>query len=120
MSDPFCLPCPPSLVRPRRAAFSAFRTGSLARLVLRSSRHAPSGVALVASFASPSRAAAFARRWSRRLGVSVRLRRGPGARWFEVSLPVFLGSSHWPPVDVVSPRGGWRPFRRSVLAAGWF
>jgi hypothetical protein len=67
-------------------ARSAFRAGSLVGFLFRSSVHAPSGVVLVCSFGRPGPAAAFARRWAGRAGVSVPVRRSWGR--FDVSVPV--------------------------------
>ena len=75
-----------SVVAPRSAAFSAFRTGGLRAVCVRQSRRAFSGVVLIASFASSARAGSFARRWAARLGVSVVVRRS--GRWWAVSVPV--------------------------------
>jgi hypothetical protein len=119
MSQRFCVPCPPNLVRPRRAAFSAWRAGSLRGLLLRQSRRSPSGWVMVASFGSFARASRFASLWAGRLGVSCVLRREPGAPW-SVSLPCFLGSSHVPPGSRVSARCSWRRFHALVLGSGWF
>lgn len=70
---------------------SAFRTGGLAGVLVRPSRHAPSGVVLVCAFRSPMRAGAYARRWATRLAVSVVVRPfpRPGRELlYAVSVPV--------------------------------
>ena len=74
--------------------FSAFRAGALRLLRLRPSSRSASGSVLVASFACPRAAGAFAARWAGRLGSSVALRRSPGL--WSVSVPVRLGSSRVP------------------------
>jgi len=92
----------------RHLIFSAFRAGGLRSVLLRSSAHSHSGVVLVAVFGNRSQAAAFARRWSVRLGLSVFVRRHPGG--FAVSVPVSLPSSR-PPSGfgkLLAVRGGVR------------
>lgn len=71
---------------PRSVAFSAFRAGGLRAVAVRRSRHARSGVVLVASFAALPRAGRFAARWAGRVGRSVVVRRS-GSLW-AVSVPV--------------------------------
>ena len=102
----------------RSVAFSAFRAGSLCSVLLRPSSRAFSGAALVCSFASPRSAAAFARRWSVRLGVLVFVRRAPGG--WSVSVPVRRRSSRWPACvgRVVVWSGGLRGFCASLGSAG--
>ena len=72
--------------QPRSVAFSAFRAGGLRAVAVRRSRHAVSGVVLVASFRSLASAGGFARRWAARLGLSVAVRRS--GRLWAVSVPV--------------------------------
>lgn len=118
---------PAALASPRSLAFSAFRSGSLVRLRLRSSFSAPGGFVVVAFFRCPARAGAFARRWAGRLGVSVAVRRS-GALWavpvpcapvprrFVVPSPVCVGGGGlW-----VSAVGGLRSFLRSLRGRGPF
>ena len=109
----FSSPLPP-LPSPRSLVRSAFSSGSLVSVFLGQSPRSPSGVALRCSFGRWLPAARFARRWARRLGVSVVVRVA-GSGW-SVSVPVFLGSSHWPagagwlqPLAGVGVRG-LRPF----------
>jgi len=73
---------------------SAFRAGSLSSLLLRRSSRAPSGLVVAAGFGRFAAAAGFARLWSRRLGVSVVVRRAPAG--FVVSVPVAWPSSRLP------------------------
>lgn len=107
-----------SLSPPRSVAWSAFLSGSLGSLVLRPGRSGARAV-LVASFGSAPRAGRFARRWARRLGLSVAVRSAPGGVW-SVSVPVALASSRWP--RCVGRRlvwsGGLRGFARSLAVAG--
>jgi len=92
---------------PRSALWSAFRSGGLAGVSLRPSRRSPSGVVLVAGFASPAAARRFA---ARRPGCALRL---VGGFWC-VSVPVAAAV----PFRRVafSVRGGVR--RAAVVAVG--
>lgn len=67
--------------------FSAFRAGSLFGVRVRVSRRSPSGVVLVAGFASPVAARRFALLWGGRLGAACAVR-VVGGFWC-VSVPVF-------------------------------
>lgn len=100
----------------RSLCFSAFRSGSLAGLLLRPSRRAASGRVLVCSFRSAAGASRFARLWAGRLGVSVAVRCSAGL--WSVSVPVSWPSSSWPGCvgRVVWVRGGLRGF---LAALGW-
>lgn len=75
----------------RSVVWSAFRAGALVSASWRSSSRSFSFAVCVCSFRSPAVAAAFARRWARRLGVAVAVR---GAA---VSVPVAapLGCLPW-------------------------
>jgi len=102
----------------RSLCFSAFRAGSLAGLLLRPSRRAPSGRVLVCVFVSPVAAGRFAGLWAGRLGVSVAVRRHPlGAA---VSVPVSFPSSRWPlgVGRLLSWSGGLRGFVRCLAWSG--
>jgi len=70
----------------RSLSFSALRAGSLFALRVRPSMHSFSGFVLVAAFRRQAAAAAWARRWAARLGLSVAVRLVQGG--WAVSVPV--------------------------------
>jgi hypothetical protein len=113
-----------SLWSVRSLAFFAFRCGGLASFVVRPSDRSFSGFVLVARFSSAGRAAAFARAWAHRLGVSVVC--SSGAPW-SVSVPVSLEAgrrhSSRSPLglcrSVLVAGGGVVGFWRSLRGAGW-
>jgi hypothetical protein len=80
---------------------SAFRSGGLRSASWRSSKHSFSLAVAVCVFAAPAAAAAFARRWARRLGVAVTV------RGCAVSVPVSapLGCLPWV-WSATAPRAG--------------
>ena len=103
-SSPFAVSAPLGAVCPVVVARSAFRAGRCVGVCLRPSSRAVSGVVLVASFVSPSRAGAFALRWSRRVGLAVAVRAAGGV--FSVSVPVAV--SLVSPAPVLAPVRGVR------------
>lgn len=78
--------CSSSLPSVPVAARSAFRSGGLVSVIVRSSRHARSGFVLVAVFGSLPAAGRFASLWARRLGLPMFIRRSCAD--FAVSVPV--------------------------------
>lgn len=104
-----------ALFSARSLCFSAFRSGGLRGLVFRPSSRAFSGFVVVASFASPSAAGRFARRWARRLGVAV------AVSGVSVSVPCAVWPSSRLPVGAGRPLffgGGVRGLVRGLQSAG--
>ena len=102
----------------RSVAFSAFRAGSLASVLLRPGRSG-ARLVLVCGFSSCARASAFARAWAVRVGGGVAVRRAP-VGW-SVSVPVCWRSSRLPGGcgRVVAWSGGLRGFVRALGSAGF-
>jgi hypothetical protein len=95
--------------------WSAFRVGGCRLVVWRSSRRALGGRAAEAFFGSSASAFAFARRWSARVGVAVRVRRSRGG--WSVAVPVAAWVSLGHGAVVVAGRGGGVRGVASGLAA---
>jgi hypothetical protein len=98
-------------------AWSAFRAGSCTLIAWRASAHASSRRAAEAFFVSQSSACSFARRWARRCGVAVPVRRS--ARGWSVAVPVasWVASAGAGAVVVRGPGGGVRGVARDIRAA---
>lgn len=102
----------------RSLSWSAFRAGSLQSVWMGPSEHSFSGAVLRFSFARPACAAAFARRWAARVGVSLAVRRDPGGL-VSVSVPIAPPHTRWPGSGrVVVVAGGLRAFIRELSASG--
>lgn len=97
----------------RSLAWSGFRAGGLASVVVRPSSRAASGWVAVCSFRSPAAAASFARSWAARLGLAVAVR-GRVC----VSVPVAPPPSRFPGAGRPVVPAGVAGLARSLAAAG--
>ena len=102
----------------RSLAFSGFRAGSLSSVVFRGSARSFTGFVLELRFKNYDRACGFARLWSARLGLSVRL--SPHFGLWSVVVPCLWASSRVPRVygRAIAVCGGVRGLVRVLSDSG--